>query len=335
MATQLRPADDVRIGVLLPAARSLLGDDGDAQHLVDLAVTAERLGFGAIWVGDSLRAAMVEPLTLLAGITMVTERIALGTAALIPAFRQPVQAAQSIASLDLLSRGRLVLGVGAGFPGWADPEFAVVGIPMRRRSERLDEMVGLWRQLWTASGPSWYHGKLVHVDGLLDPLPPHQPGGPPIWLAAGNAVAQKRAGRYYDGWIPYPPAPEDYAAGLGVVSAAARWHGRDPAAITAALYVTIAWAQTVEAGRKLLDDFCLALYGLPRERVGRNQVLIAGPANHVAAELDRYFAAGARHVIVRLAALDPPSKLEQLHRAAEALLPVRPGLEPRATGSRR
>lgn len=312
--------DHLRIGVLPATGVTQLGDPAGVRHLVELAREAERLGFASFWANDSLASARVEPLALLSAIAATTERITLGTAALIPAYRTPVQAAQLLTTLDLLAAGRLVLGVGAGFPVRSDPDFALAGIPTARRSARLDEIVALWRQLWSATGPSSFHGELLHHDTLPDQLAPHRPGGPPLWLAAGNPAALRRAGSHYDGWLPYPPSPEEYRTGLTEVRSAAAAAGRDPDAVTPALFATVAVAPDQAAGRALLARYCMSTYGAPVEHVETIQTLIGGPAEHVAAEIGRFADAGARHVVVRLTAIEPGSQRLQLERVADALL---------------
>lgn len=313
---------DIRFGVLPATGKGQLGEPVDARHLTDFAIEAERLGFDSVWANDSLWTSRIEALTLLSAMAAVTDHITIGSAALIPAYRQPVQAAQAIASLDLLSRGRLVLGVGAGFPNLSDADFALAGVPTSNRSARLDETVALWRQLWSMSDAASFHGELLHFDSLPDPLSTYRPGGPPIWLAAGNPAARVRAGRLYDGWLPYPPSADAYEAGLADVRAAASSTGRDQQAVMPALFVTIAITDDVVTGRLLLDEYCLANYRAPLTYVETIQVLIAGPPDHVRAELNRYLAAGARHIIIRLAALDPQSQQDQLHQVADALLPT-------------
>ena len=99
-----------RFGVQLTGA-----DSRDAW--IDRAKRAESLGYDSLWVNDSLLTPRIEALTMLAAVAAVTERVALGTAALLPVLRRPVQAAQALASIDLLSGGRLAVAVGAGFPG--------------------------------------------------------------------------------------------------------------------------------------------------------------------------------------------------------------------------
>src|SRR6266498_946162 len=103
-----------RFGVFIPTGQAQWGLGTDPRRLIDFAVRAERLGFDSLWVNDSLINPRIEPLTMLAAVAPATERITLGTAALMPVLRRPILAAQTIASLDLLAGGRLVIAVGAG-----------------------------------------------------------------------------------------------------------------------------------------------------------------------------------------------------------------------------
>jgi alkanesulfonate monooxygenase SsuD/methylene tetrahydromethanopterin reductase-like flavin-dependent oxidoreductase (luciferase family) len=249
---------------------------------------------------------------LSAAAAAVTERVTLGTAALLPALRQPVQAAQVIASLDLLSGGRLALTVGAGFPRRSEAEYAVSEVPWRGRFARLDDTVALWRHLWTSQGPTSFHGDVLHFDHIPESTPPAQPGGPPVWLGGATPAALARTGRLYDGWLPYPPNPADYETGLAQVRRAARGAGRAAQAVTPALFATLLITNDLEAGRRALSDYTQASYRMPLEVVETIQVLIAGPLEFVTAELDRYIAAGARHIVCRIGALGLKSQLDQL-----------------------
>ncbi|GAA3080045.1 LLM class flavin-dependent oxidoreductase [Streptosporangium carneum] len=302
---------NTRLGVLLPANHSQWDD---ARRLVDFAVRAERLGFDSVWANDTLLGARVEPLAMLAALAPVTERVTLGTAALLPALRRPVTAAQELATVDHLSAGRLVVTVGAGFPGRSEIEYAVSEVPWERRFQRLDDTVALWRALW--AGERAFHGKVLRFDELPESTPAHRPGGPPIWLGGASPSALERAGRLYDGWLPYPPDPADYRAGLRTVRRAANAGGRLQDAITPALFVTVLITDDAERGERELDAYCRAVYGLPYETVRTIQVLVAGPAEHVAATLARYTEAGAEHLVCRVAAPNLDAQLEQLELIA-------------------
>lgn len=309
--------EETRVGVVLPTGRAQLGSDTDPRSLIDFAVHAERLGIDSLWVNDSLISPRIEALTMLAALTPVTGHVTLGTAALLPVLRRPVQAAQTIASVDLLSGGRLVLAVGAGFPGrLGQPMYDLSEVPWRDRFTRLDETVALWRRLWRAEEPVSYHGKLLRFDEIPVSTAPYRPGGPPIWLGGATPAALARTGRDYDGWLPYPPDPADYAAGWIEVRRAAADAGRNPAALTPALFATLLISDDPDAGRRALADYSLATYGLPVDVLRTVQVVIAGTPQQVVDRLRSYLAGGARHLVCRIAALDPRSQRDQLERIA-------------------
>jgi alkanesulfonate monooxygenase SsuD/methylene tetrahydromethanopterin reductase-like flavin-dependent oxidoreductase (luciferase family) len=142
--------------------------------------------------------------------------------------------------------------------------------------------------------------------------PPAQPGGPPIWLGGATPAALARTGRLYDGWLPYPPNPADYETGLAQVRQAAIDAGRGAHVVTPALFATVLITDDHETGRRALGDYAQATYRMSLEVVETIQVLVAGPLEFVAAELDRYIAAGARHIVCRIGALGLKSQLEQL-----------------------
>ncbi|TNC29550.1 LLM class flavin-dependent oxidoreductase [Amycolatopsis alkalitolerans] len=291
----------MKFGLLLPSGRL------PARSLVDIAVRAEELGFDSVWAGDSLVRARVEPLTLLTAVAQATSRITLGTAVLIPAHRHPVQAALSITALDQLSGGRLVLGVGAGFPGFSEQEFDLVGVRFKTRFSHLDDTVTLWRQLWTGQ-PESFHGKVLHYDWLPEVPPPARPGGPPIWLGGITPNALRRTARLYDGWLPYPPDPAEYASALATI----REGGRP---VTPALFATVYLDDDIERGTARLDSYCRDTYNRPLDVIGTIQVMLTGP--DVRAQLARF--AGAEHVLLRIAASDPATFEEQLEKVVDML----------------
>jgi alkanesulfonate monooxygenase SsuD/methylene tetrahydromethanopterin reductase-like flavin-dependent oxidoreductase (luciferase family) len=240
--------------------------------------------------------------------------VTLGTAALLPVLRRPVQAAQALASIDLLSGGRLTLTVGAAFPGrFGVPQHVLSDVPWERRFTRLDETVALWRQMWAnPEGGGSFRGSLLSFDQLPPMTAPSRPGGPLVWLGGASPSALRRTGRSYDGWMPYPPSAGGYADGLAAVRAAAAGAGRDAGAVTPALFVSVAVTDTVEQGRELLGTFAEASYGMPLDQLEQVQALAAGPPDVVAEKLRGYVAAGARHLAVRIATTSLESQREQL-----------------------
>ncbi|QXV61641.1 LLM class flavin-dependent oxidoreductase [Amycolatopsis sp. TNS106] len=302
----------MKSGLVIPTYRSTLDAGRTAPEMVAIAVEAERLGFDSVWVGDTFARAPIDPLTLLGAFAARTERVTLGTAALLPALRDPLLSANTILSLDLLSQGRITLGVGAGFAGRSEPEFAFTRVPWERRRARLDDIVALWRHVWSGnSGP--FHGDVLHYDTLPEYPEPHRPGGPPVWLAAFTPGALERAGRLYDGWLPYPPDVADYAGGLAKIRETA------VRSVTPALFATVLIEEDPVRARERLEDYARRNYGVPLDFVEKIQVYIAGSPAQVADRVREYRDAGAEHVLIRIATQEPAEFDEQLPKVADAL----------------
>ena len=167
--------------------------------VLGLAEEAERRGFDAIFFGDRMLAEVghggqgvynsthTEIFTTLAAIAARTTHVLLGSLVLVVPFRHPVPLAKTVASLDLLSRGRLLLGVGAG---WSPTEFEVLGVEKRDAAEIMEESMALMKQLWTGARVT-FAGRFHRVDGVAVEPTPFHPGGPPIWVG-GFSPLQRR-----------------------------------------------------------------------------------------------------------------------------------------------
>jgi alkanesulfonate monooxygenase SsuD/methylene tetrahydromethanopterin reductase-like flavin-dependent oxidoreductase (luciferase family) len=301
----------VDIGVLLPTGEAQWAPGDEPRDVVALAVRAERIGFSSLFVNDSLISPRIEALTMLAALAPATGHVTLGTGALLPFLRRPVQAAQSLASIDVLSGGRLTVAVGAGFPGrFGRPMYTLSELPWERRFRRLDETVALWRALW--AGASSFQGELVHFDELPPATKPFRAGGPPIWLGGATPAALARTAKHYDGWLPYPPDPADYRSGLATIGETALREGRSADAVTPALFVTVRVDTDEAAGRAQLDTYARANYGMPLADLEKIQAVVTGTADEVVAGLGAYVAAGARHLVLRLGAIGLAAQHEQL-----------------------
>jgi alkanesulfonate monooxygenase SsuD/methylene tetrahydromethanopterin reductase-like flavin-dependent oxidoreductase (luciferase family) len=314
------------IGVLLPTGTAQWGPDDDPRDLIAFARRAELLGLSSLFVNDTLLGPRIEALTMLAALAPATEAVTLGTGALLPFLRRPLQAAQALASIDLLSGGRLAVAVGAGFPGrFGRPLYALSELPWERRFARLDEGVALWRAVWR--GASSFDGAFHHLAELPAMTRPFRTGGPPIWLGGASPAALARAGRRYDGWLPYPPDPAEYAAGLGTVREAAAGAGRTAGDITAGLFVSVRTDDDAERANREVEAYARTVYGMPAAELAKIQAVIAGPGDSVAERLGQYAAAGARHIVVRLVAPGLRSQHDQLERLSALLPAVRARVE--------
>ena len=315
---------EIPFGALIPTREAAVRG-APAASLVEFARVAEAEGFDSVWAGDSLVARpRLEPLTLLAGVATACPTVTLGTAALTGALRHPLLAAHAIATLDQLAEGRLILGLGAGFPyPETQAEFDVVGVDFATRVGRLTETVALWRRLWDPtrdpSEPVHFEGKHFTFDGIEGLPLPHRPGGPPLWLAGGGERALRRAGRLFDGWLPYPPKPDDYARALALATEAAAQAGRNVDGFVPALYVTVNLQRDKSNARAELERYVLDYYGLPLELMEQLQGFYAGNAEGCAQWLRGFIDAGARHVVIRFGSFDG---LTHLRRGAAELLPL-------------
>ncbi|MCA2224658.1 LLM class flavin-dependent oxidoreductase [Nonomuraea aurantiaca] len=215
-----------QVGYLLPTRDWVVLGDREPFALIEQARLAEDLGFDSVWAGDSpVTRHRADALMLLSAVAAVTERVTLGTAVLLPALRHPILLAHQLATLDRIADGRLIAGMGAGFPHPnTEAQFDALGIAFKRRVSRTEESIDVMRQLWAGGAVSYQGAHFDFRDVMLEPEPA-QVGGPPIWLAGSGASALRRVGRLADGWLPYPPTSETYAQEWGVVQETARLRG--------------------------------------------------------------------------------------------------------------
>jgi probable F420-dependent oxidoreductase len=291
----------LHIGYLLPTRETIMEGRPEAEPLLGLAERAEKLGYDSVWVGDSLLARpRHEPITLLAGVAGRTRRVKLGTAVLLPALRNPVVLAHQVATIDQISEGRVILGVGfaSDVPN-IRAEFAAAGVPFDKRVGRMMEGLRLCRALWTGQPVDW-EGRWTVSQGVIAPTP-HRPGGPPLWIGGNKPASLERAGKHFDGWFPLSPAPAAFAEGYGEVRRVAQAAGRDPDAVAGAMYVTVALDDDAGAALARLDDFLGRYYSRPGREMRERQAHYAGPAGGLGEWLSAYAAAGVSHFCVRFA----------------------------------
>ncbi|GAA0568963.1 LLM class flavin-dependent oxidoreductase [Actinomadura livida] len=305
---------ETRVGYLLPTREQAVLDRHDPGRLVEQARRAEALGFDSVWAGDSpVTRPRADPLLLLAAAAHATERVALGTAVLLPALRHPILLAHQLATLDRLSDGRLIAGMGAGFPNpRTEAQFTAIGVPYKRRGGRLEESVEVMRKLWSGTGAVSHRGEHFTFEDVTLAPPPARPGGPPIWLAGGGP-ALRRVARLADGWLPYPPTVGMYAEERALVQGAAE----QP--VTSALYATVCLDDDTERAQQRLRTSVERYYDAPLEFIRSIQAMFAGTAREVAEWLNSYIEAGARHVVIRLATDDHDADLDAF---ADLVLPL-------------
>lgn len=155
--------------------------------------------------GDTV---MPDPLEWLGFAAAITSKLKLGTSVVVASQHSAAILAKRVATLDMLSRGRVMLGVGIG---WQKEEYAAIGVPYRDRGRRLDECIEGMQALW-ADGPAKYEGRYVQLPNVVCDVKPYRPEGIPIVIGGSTSFAARRAGRLGDGFFPYVISPEDFAA---------------------------------------------------------------------------------------------------------------------------
>jgi probable F420-dependent oxidoreductase len=237
---------------------SLLNNWGidDPQALVDLACLAEEFGVDSVWVHDHVfnvghvfdrigGRPYYEPLTLLSFVAARTTRVRLGTSVLVLPYHNPVRLAKVAATLDVLSGGRLIMGVGVGL---IEKEIRAMGSPYAERGAFTDESIAVMRALWTQDEPK-FDGKFSRFDGMKFSPKPVQKPTIPIVIGGVSRHAIRRAARLGDGWQPLGLSPEALGQGMAALREAARAVGRDAAKIPVSIAMSLAAAR---AGRHAL-----------------------------------------------------------------------------------
>jgi probable F420-dependent oxidoreductase len=235
----------MEVGLSIPH----VGPSANREALIPFVQLVEACGFDSLWVADHVVVAreqrsrypyspdgklpfppmmdFLEPVAALTFVAAVTNRVKLGTSVLVLPMRQPVQHAKWLATIDHLSNGRLILGVGSG---WWKEEFETLGVPFERRGKRLDEGIELLRKMWTGEFVD-HHGEFYEVDGWASRPVPAQ-ASIPIWVGGENDLSVRRAGALGDGWMATPQPVEQLKARWEMAREAAQRAGKDPSKLT-------------------------------------------------------------------------------------------------------
>jgi probable F420-dependent oxidoreductase len=325
--TGQKPASNMRgmhFGVSLPGRGPL----ATPEALTKLAEKADALRYSSIFVTDHVvipttnnstypysptgrfatewTNGYLEPIAMMGVLVGLTSRVKIGTSVLVVPYRNPVVTAKMLATLDVMSGGRLILGAGVG---WMREEFEAVQAPaFEERGRSTDEYLRLMRVMWTKE-PAEFTGKYYRLPSVSALPKPRQAGGIPIWVGGHTDAALRRAGELADGWHPIgmrPPAmlhPPEYGEMVKVIHGWARKAGRDPKAITLSLRVPLELA--------------------PRRGAwtGGEQPGFRGTAGQVIAHIKAYQALGVSHFVFDLAPPDLRGQLLLMERFVQEVRP--------------
>jgi probable F420-dependent oxidoreductase len=236
----------LRLGLALPQYGKL----ADPTAVAGFAAAAERIGYSSLWTGDRVLTPVdpsdyypgggtaeqpyppelvrfTDPIVTLTAAAGATSTARLGTNTLVAPVYPPVLLARSLTSLDLLSGGRLDVGLGLG---WLRDEYTATGVPWAGRGARLSELIDVLRTLWTAD-PAGHEGEHWQIPQARVGLRPAQRPHPPILLGGMSAPALRRVGQVADGWLPTLAPVGSLREMWSVISAAATEAGRDPSSL--------------------------------------------------------------------------------------------------------
>ncbi len=287
----------MRFGVALPHYSRL----ATREALVVSAREAEALDYHSIWTTDHVLMAtdqpepygqIIEAFASLTYVAALTERVHLGTSVIVLPQREPVLVAKQAAALDVLSGGRLILGIGAG---WNEREFGFLGANFEDRGRRMDEYIGVLRTLWSNPSPR-LDGQYVHIADAQFAPRPVQSGGPPIWIGGGSRAALRRAATLADGWHAVGATVPEFTRAMAIINGLA--NGR-PVSGSVRLRAAV--------GRRLPEQ---------RGASGQVQASLTGSPDEILEQVDAYAAAGASELVCFFGAHDLEENLDDMRRFA-------------------
>lgn len=306
----------IRLGVQLPH----FGPHASAEGVGAFAERVEQLGFDSVWVADHVvlptqtegdypyqkgglpaenLSPFYEALTTLSFVAGRTSRVGLGTSILVAAYRHPVLAAKMLATLDALSGGRLVLGLGAG---WLPEEFELTGAPdFADRGAVLEEIVAIYDRLWSDRVTAFEGDRWSLREMIFDPLPVQRPR-PPLWIGGNAGPALRRAARLGDGWHAARVSPRELAEKIVELRRLTEEAGRDPDAVEPSV------------------TCLLRLSDAPVDR--ERQRDLVGPPEVIAELIAAYAEAGAKAIVLGLDPREPlQRRLETIEVVAREIMP--------------
>ncbi len=307
----------MKYGVFLPVS----GRAASRKTLMQAAQQAESLGYDSVWAADRLvmpwkietaypyskESTFIVPpdrpffdtLTCLAFLAGCTETIQLGMSVMVLPYRHPLHWAKIATTIDQLSTGRLIMGVGVG---WMEEEFTAMNAPFKERGAVSDEQLTLLKQLWTEEHIT-FRGKYYNVDDIAFNPKPYQKPRVPIWVGGEGKYAQRRAGRYGDAWFPYfvRITPAELAARFDYVRKIAREAGRNP------YFLALACCLPIE---------------LTSDDAKQEEDYLKGSIEQITERLRMFQRVGVTHIGLQFMIPHYPERQEQIERFAKEALPA-------------
>ena len=277
-----------------------------SAELVEAVTEIEDLGFDSIWVTDHVvipegvreaqfiyREHMLEAFTVFSYLAAVSKRARLGSSIIVLAYRNPIVMAKMLASIDVLSGGRVIFGAAAGY---MEGEFDALGARFEERGDVSDEYLRVIREIWTHDRTS-FSGRYFNFDGIYTSPRPVQQPGPPIWIGGRSKRAMRRAVELGDGWHPIGLSAEQMKEGRAYMAGLCERRG-------------IARVPAMSLRANLLVDGVSEPAGPHAGRAGNTP--FRGDPSRIRGRVAEFEEAGVEHIVLDMATLSHPSFLRTL-----------------------
>jgi probable F420-dependent oxidoreductase len=283
----------------------------DAQQVLALGPLAEQLGYDSVWVMDHLfntgyirerlgDKPYYHPLAILSYLSATTRRVLLATSVLVLPYHNPVELAKYAATLDQMSGGRVLLGVGVGA---MTEEFEALGVPFRQRGVLTNESIAIMKELWSNPDPRYHSSRWSFSNLKFSPKPVQTPHIP-LWIGGSSAEALRRAATMGDGWHPTGMSPEAFGQARQELRRLTAAAGRDPDTVTMSIRVEVETHGGPSSARTQSRS------RLPGDNV---EQMIAG--------ISAYQSAGVEHILLVLGSGDIPRLTELMETIARRVIP--------------
>lgn len=275
-----------------------VGISGEEEwpRLAAWAVLVEEMGFDSIWAGEHFtnwRPAL-SAIPVVATFSAVTSRIKVGTSIILFPLRHPTVVAKEVSTLDILSKGRVILGIGVG--GENPKEFEACGVDVKERGARTNEGLKLVRNLWTKDEVT-HKGRFFNMEGISMLPKSVQKPHPPIYVAGRRDAAMRRAARYGDGWFPYLYDPERYRTSVTKIKEVAEESGKGLSTFEWALYQYVAIEESYEEALTVAARSLGTAYKQDFTTIAAKYVVLGTPSQCLE-RLHQFYEAGARHFVL-------------------------------------
>jgi probable F420-dependent oxidoreductase len=300
----------MKFGITIPILRNV-----EAHTIIEMAKKAEKLGFDSIWASDHILVPnqyagrfaenRYDPFVLLAWVAVHTGKIKIGTSVIVLPYRNPIVVAQAAVTLDVLSNGRLIFGVGSG---WLKEEFDMLGASFHERGNRTDEYIRIFKELWEKDEPN-FEGDFYSFSDIKFYPKPHQKPRPPIWIGGNSRKAIRRAVELGDGWQPVWLSPQEMERELNYLKSFAKESGREPSTLVFSLRNRLRITGTNEKQAKKIE-------------AKEHPFLFQGTSEEIADYIQRFKKIGVSYIVLDVLARSDEEMFEMMERFSREIIPA-------------